>query len=50
MQAKIIHITLTDPHICLQERVTQNMPKMTLYTREKLHLWDPIGSLYIGTM
>ena len=36
MQAKIIHITLTDPHICLEERVTQNMPKMTLNTIKKI--------------
>ena len=34
MQAKTIHITWTDPHICLQEGVTQNIPKMTLYNRK----------------
>ena len=39
MQAKITHITQTDPHICLQERVTQTKPKMTLYDRRKLHLF-----------
>ena len=34
MQAKIIHITKTDPQICLQERVTQNMPIITIYILE----------------
>ena len=32
-------MTWTDPHICLEERVTENMPKITLYTRKKLHLF-----------
>ena len=39
MQYKIINITQTDPHICLQERVTQNMPKIPLYSREKKLHW-----------
>ena len=27
-------LTWTDPHICLEERVTQIMPKITLYARK----------------
>ena len=43
MQAKIIHITMTDPHICLQESVTQDMTNMTLYTVGKLQNVCPVA-------
>ena len=29
-ETKIMHSTWTEPHICLQERVTQSMHTMTL--------------------
>ena len=38
MQAKIIHITQTDPHM-FARKCNSNMPKMTLHTRKKSHLF-----------
>ena len=32
-----MHITWTEPNICLQERVAQSVHKMTLRTERKLH-------------